>query len=367
MPATMEVAMTNLRLRTWAAVGCALFLCSLAAAQPPAAPAIPQAAAPVPCDPWVEIVRSIAWPLSALIMALVFRRAIGAFVSALGTRVTKLSLFKVELELVPASSATSTPLLDDIRTVTTSAQINDSSRMMLEQVQAGGPADYAKIALGKGDEWLTSRLFIGAAMLERMRNLQVMVFVESRSTTDERFLAVVPVQTVRWALAQRYPHLEAAWVHAYTGLFPADVQKMPRVPPIIKSNSGAMDSWAARQLVTRFIDSLQRPAPPARAARARKAPPQPDWTLLHTSTVEERAEWVTPELLRAILPGDSFEAWTDEFLDAPRAKRTRAVLRRVAPFVATTKGDREFSRLINRRVFLEEIVAPLADEPEAPQ
>jgi hypothetical protein len=34
----------------------------------------------------------------------------------------KLSLFKVELELLPERAATSTPLLDDIRTATTAAQ-----------------------------------------------------------------------------------------------------------------------------------------------------------------------------------------------------------------------------------------------------
>jgi hypothetical protein len=35
------------------------------------------------------------------------------------------------------------------------------------------------------------------------------------TTTDQRLLAVAPVQVVRWALAQRYPHLEAAWARAY--------------------------------------------------------------------------------------------------------------------------------------------------------
>src|SRR5580765_4530184 len=156
-----------------------------------------------------EIIKALAWPVSALIMAVVFRRPLNAFLGALGTRVNKLSVFKVELELTPAKSATSTPLLDEIRAVTTAAPIADSAATLLEQVQMATPADYATIHLGHGDEWLTSRLFIAATMLERMRGLQVLVFVESVDTIDRRLLAVVPVAVVRWALARRYPYLEA--------------------------------------------------------------------------------------------------------------------------------------------------------------
>jgi hypothetical protein len=344
------------------------------AQEPRTAPAGPAAGAPVERTLAVELVRAVAWPVTALVMAFAFRRSIAAFVAALGTRVTKLSVFKVELELVPATSAISTPLLDDIRTATTSAPISDSSRMMLDQVQMGAPADYATIALGTGDEWLTSRLFIAAAMLERMRTLQVMVFIESTTTTDQRFLSVAPVQVVRWALARRYPHLEAAWARAYLAIFPAglppgapvlpqgavwppDPRTMMMQPPLVTSNTGAMDPWAARQIVARFVDSVQRPM------TATPGTVRQEWVLLH-GTVEERADWVTSELLREILPSETFSAWTDAFLDAPRAKRTRAVLRRITPFVALTQGDREFVRLVNRRAFLEDIVAPLADEPE---
>jgi hypothetical protein len=350
---------------------CAPFLLQTVA-QEPQTPSAASTTAPAPSTPLVELVRSLAWPVSALVMAFAFRRPIAAFVTALGTRVTKLSVFKVELELVPATSATSTPLLDDIRTATTSAPISDSSRMMLEQVQSGTLADYATIDIGTGDEWLTSRLFIAATMLERMRGLQVMVFLESTTTTHERFVAVAPVQVVRWSLAQRYAYLEAAWARAYLELFPQapvagaalpqgamwppDPRTTMTAQPIVTSNTGALDAWAARQLVGRFINSLQRPA---------TLPPTSDgWVLLH-KTVEERAEWVTTPLLRDLLPRETFAAWSDAFQDAPRAKRTRAVLRRSTPFVALTRGDREFVRLVNRKAFVEEIVAPLADEPEA--
>lgn len=52
-------------------------------------------------------------PLVTLLIAVVFHRPIAIFMSELGSRITKLSLFKVELELVSATAATTTPLLEN--------------------------------------------------------------------------------------------------------------------------------------------------------------------------------------------------------------------------------------------------------------
>jgi hypothetical protein len=306
-------------------------------------------------------------------------------VTALGARVSKLSVFKVELELVPAASAAvSTPLLDDIRSATTSATISDSSRMMLDQVQTGTQADFAMIAIGEGKEWLTSRLYIAAVMLERMRGVQMFVFVEKSPTTGRRLIAVASVPHVRWTLAQRYPWLEAAWARSYVALFPAtvaagtaplppnvaflpDPRTLAGQPPIIKSTTGATEPYAARQLVSRFIDSLQQPPAPLATPMAPGPPAATgadDWVVLGPGT-RERARWVTRELLTDLLPPDALRAWTDVFRDAPTARRTRAVLRRAGPFVALVEGpDREFARLVNRRALLEDIATSLGEEPE---
>jgi hypothetical protein len=83
--------------------------------------------------------------------------------------------------------------------------------------------------------------------------------------------------------------------------------------------------------------------------------------------VEERAAWITREMLREMLPPDTFGAWIDASRDVSRAKRTRAVLRRQSmPFVALTEGDREFIRLVNRTALLEELAVASGDEPWPP-
>ena len=341
---------------------------------PASAPTMPPSAGALSV---VELVKALAWPIVALVIAGGFRRPIAQFVGALGSRITKLSLFKVELELVPASAATITPLLDDIRTATNPAAISDSSRMMLEQVQSGTPADYALVSLGQGEEWLTSRLYIAAVMMERMRGVKAFVFVERTSTTERRFVAVAPVRQLRWALSRRYPWLEAAWLRGLVSLYPAgppanvpalpvgakwppDPRTLAMPQPLIVSDTGSFEASRARQLVSGLIESLQRDSIPA-------VPPQPlsngEWVTLRETT-QERATWVTRELLGSLLPQSAFDAWANGMRDAPRARRTRAVLRGAAPFIALLEGDREFSRLVNRQALLEEIAASLGEEPE---
>jgi hypothetical protein len=46
-------------------------------------------------------------------------------------------------------------------------------------------------------------------------------------------------------------------------------------------------------------------------------------------------------------------------------RRTRSVLRRVVPYVALVHGDREYVRLVNRAVLLEEGAASLGEEPQS--
>jgi hypothetical protein len=363
----------------------AITMCEAVAQLPPAASA---PAVLTPGSMAVELAKALAWPLVALLIAGVFRRPIALFVSALGNRITKISLFKLELTLSPATAATTTPLLDDIRTATNSAMISDSSRAMLEQVQSNTPADFAEIALGDGKEWLTSRLYIAAVMMARMRGVKVFVFVEHTPNTERRFVAVTSVRQLRWALARRYPWLEAAWTRVQLEIFPAAIPAnapalpagaqwlpdprtlpavllappsvFPTVPPqpLLQSNTGALASGQARQCVSKFIDSVQRQLPPG------PAPDDAEWVTLR-DTIQERAAWVTRELLVSLLPREAFNnSWTYALRDSPRAQRTRAVLRRSGTFVALVEGNREFLRLANRQSLLEEIAAALGEEPE---
>jgi hypothetical protein len=323
-------------------------------------------------DFWPELVKGLSWPVASVLIALLLYRPLTRFVTALGGRITKLSLFKVELELKPAeASQASTPLLDEIRSATTSAPIGDSSRMILEQAQIGDRADYAVIKLGKGSEWYTSRLFIAAIMMQRQRGVRVFVFVDDSGASSQRVVAVAPVSDVRWVLAKHSPWLEVAWARANLLALPG-AYSVPAPPgawvlpdaltwsfdTIASSDTGSFDPNTARSIVQHFLNSVQQnTAPPQQSAS--------QWQRLEGDRYE-RASWVTSDMLLDLLPKVGRSAWTNDLRDAPRAKRSRAILRRRnCDFVAITGADREFIDLVNRRVLLEEMAASVSEEPES--
>jgi len=309
----------------------------------------------------VEVAKALAWPLVAFVAALVFREPLTRFVEALGARTTKLSVFKVELELAAGAAPAKLPLLEDIQHAPSSAEISDSSRMMLEQAQSTEPADFAVINLGDGDEWLTSRLYIAAAMLERMRGVKVFVFVERAAGSNRRFVALESVSTVRWVLARRFPWLEVAFARAYAASQGIDPRHLPASTRFVTSDTGALESYPARQLVAAFIDSLQLPTGSSALGSPGAPSPVEEWFTLSGGR-DERAALVTRRLLEELLPPGAFALWADEGVDLPRSRRTQAVLRRRGSFVALLDCDRRFSRLVHRSALLENVVESLVDE-----
>ena len=225
--------------------------------------------------------------------------------------------------------------------------MGDSSHMLFSQVQDERPATYAVIDIGDGEEWLTSRLFIGATMLQRMRGLECLVFVKRLAGVEFKFVAVVSVSELRWRLAQRYPWLEVASARAYSEkIAPSSpIGQFPASQPIITSPTGGMQPFVAGAVVRRFIELVQDTS----------GGTDPDWIDL-SSGRKERASWVTATLLKDLLPAIAYEAYADELRDRPRAERTRVVLRVEAPFVALLNSERQFVRLTDRRALLEKVV-----------
>jgi len=213
-----------------------------------------------------------------------------------------------------------------------------------------------------------------------MRGVRALVFVEDTPATRHRFVAIAALPQLRWALAQQFPWLDVAWSRAYIetvypayygGTLPNNVVPMqdPRMyqmtPAPIESVNGALSSPNARSLVARFISLVQ--SDPLYTPPDPLAPPPPhpfEPAIFLKSQVWERTSWVTRQLLESLLPAEAFDLWTDEHRDLPRMRLTRSVLRRVGPFVALVRGDREYVRLVKRSVLLEEMASSLGEEHE---
>jgi hypothetical protein len=159
----------------------------------------------------VEVVKALAWPITILIALATLYRPICELARAIGQRAIKLSIFKVEIELAKLTQARESleTTIDGLR----KAVVYESG---IAPITAGviqpGAADYVVVALaGDADqEWLTSRLFLLAAILERSRVVRCIVFTGER----ENFLGAATPRDVRAELGAKFPEYERALFRA---------------------------------------------------------------------------------------------------------------------------------------------------------
>ena len=133
-----------------------------------------------------ELIKALVWPLVLLIGLILFRKAIGQFLQGISQRVKKFSAFHIELELSEAKEVRGLSL-DEIKRVE-GMNVGDSGAQIFAQLQDQSQAEYIVINLGDGEEWLSSRLLIVAALFERMRGAQGMVFLEGTGANAGRFV-----------------------------------------------------------------------------------------------------------------------------------------------------------------------------------
>jgi hypothetical protein len=182
------------------------------------------------------------------------------------------------------------------------------------------------IDLGGGQQWLTSRLFIFAVLLGRMRGLRSLVFVETIGETRRRFIGVATPEGVRWGLARRYPWLEKAFANAYGKL--GDHQ--------IQSNYGALELQQAVDLGKEFLKGVQKNPNEALEGDAR------EWTGEGTPPLLwEHAKWLDGARLERVLRDFLGVSSMPESLDMPAADRAKAALRRGGGICRFSRGRRE--------------------------
>jgi hypothetical protein len=193
-----------------------------------------------------------------------------------------------------------------------------------------------------------------------MRSLRGFVFVESRKAVREHLLAVTSPAVVRWCLARRYPWLELAYARATAdaiGLVvpPPDPRDFVANGPIVTTEHGALSGGGAARVAREFLSSLQEWSGNPRGLGS------PEWVEL--TGYRERAAWVTPNLLRELLPAEAFGEHMPEMRDEPQSKRVRALLRRQGEVIALVNSSGQFKRLVDRSALLEEAAAQLSREP----
>jgi hypothetical protein len=292
-------------------------------------------------DASVSLVTCLAWPVFIFAGLLLFREPLGTFFKTVGNRATEFTIGGLGIKLSPMREA---ELGEDelkIRAADTFEIINDSAkRSLFKLFGESARNEFVAINLGRGDSWLSSRLYIFAMMLQRMNGLRCVVFLAPGADTESRFVGAMAPEKVRWCLARCQPWLEEAYCSA------ASLIK----PIIIKNEFGALDPFVAEQLVTTFINNLRiQPVPPAKMEPG-------EWVTFSTSQLPEHATWLTAEYLEQCF---GYVFWKDNLVVSDDKTELAKLFKCSAPFVAKTKKNGEFVAMIDRVACLDEVTQRL--------
>ena len=323
------------------------------------------------------LVGAIAWPVLLVVAALLFRDQLVEVAKVLAPRVRSFSVGVVSLEFAEAQplSLQMTGAVD-LRHAGDSSDVSDSTlRSFYEQIRDPSRLDYAFVDLGDGHEWLTSRLYILSVILARMRGLRALVFVETAAHVRRRYIGVAECDKVRWRLAMRFPWLESALAHAEAAVWSKPVQRMkdyqntPNVP-VVSNDQGRLiwqhpgqpvlpggDPEPAAEILRRFLDKIQLLIAP---------PGDDEWESLPSTPPKsgrfERARWLKPADLQQIMGPvlDHSAVSIAELQRSDEATKARILVSQASSWVALTRDDCVFDRLVNRTSIIETIARKCA-------
>ena len=307
------------------------------------------------------LLAAIAWPVVLVMALLRYRGPIETFLTRQPVKSFSVAGilamdFGEAKEMAPRWSGQD--IMIDLRHPTPSVNVTDSTAMaFVEQLRENAPADYAVIDLGTGEEWLTSRLYILALLLQRMRGLKCFVFVETAQGTRRRYAGLAAADKVRWALASHFPWLEHAYSRAYCGVAPYFN---------IVSSEGKLaalgqpdDPYPAINLLQRFLQEIQAQAP---------ASEPKEWVSISASGGSyggvEHAQWLDAASLERFLGEALVSSYvrSADLHGKPNQEQVRLLLPQPARYVAVVREDGRFERLLDRQPLLEEVARNVLNE-----
>lgn len=293
-----------------------------------------------------KILEAVAWPLVAVSGFLGFRKPLRAFVERIATQTTKLSLGDYSIEMSEMREGTTQwqSMSLDVRKMTSSDVFDSASHSLFSQLTQQDQADYVVIDLGTGNQWLTSRLFIFAVVLGRVRGVKVLTFVATREGVGRRYIGAAEPQKVHLSLAHQYPWLEAALAAACQPYDPHQDSN-----PFAFLAPDPVEMWQVQSVVGGYVDQIQQMYIPNSTEQweSLDVPPSQIW---------ERTTWVTIEHVEEIFRSILMRGYVVSSPDRPRREVVEATLRSRDKFVAILDEDRRLVDLIDRSELVDRFV-----------
>jgi hypothetical protein len=209
----------------------------------------------------------------------------------------------------------------------------DSSGSLFQAIADTSNADYVTVNLESGQAWLTSRLFILAALIPRVRPIKRIVFL---SGSSDDFVGHASTAAVLEALARKYPWLAGAYVQAHVH---CATSKLDIQTPLF----GLLSPQQAGSIMTQYLLNVRGPVATE------------EWVNL--GSYIEHAAWITPALVQQDL-GRMLEVNAvkrDPAADAVSLAKT--LLRHESAYVAVLDSAARFAHLVDRARALDRLLA----------
>lgn len=313
----------------------------------------------------IELLKILTWPVVVVIALFLYRQALSKFLSGLSQRVTKLSAFKVSIELAALPSPPSPWSDPDTHEKSEMLGGDVSSTALMElfnRIGANERWDYLIVDVKHNKFWLVSRIFIFTVFLQAMRGLHCVVFVQSAGENRRRLLGLASPEAVRAALGNAFPWLERALSSA---LCKHSTHFLG--PTLSPSEASNIISTFISEQEMRLLSNPKELIMPANTSQipAVLQPIKPEeWVRLGDQDIWEHTHWldlsisqVNEAIISSFYERDSSHYIED--LSVSTEERTRALLTRKAPYVALVNSQLEFKALLDREKLSAQVVETL--------
>jgi hypothetical protein len=248
----------------------------------------------------------------------------------------------------------------DLRHLTADIVFASHSKSLFEHLAKLAPSEVLQIDLGNGREWLTSRLYLFSALLERLRGIRCVAILRTKEDRNSQAVGSMSPAAICATLAADEPWLEQTYASAWHEVFGV----VPAAPIALGNVSAAdvtfpknrLDSETAQQVAQAFIRLSQRFTEPIDRGGEWQSF-EPPHTGSESITVWEHTQWIDP----AALPKPLSRALdTTSVVQVDPTERHNDLKRRIllqeGPFVMLVERDGTLRGMADRASMLDQAI-----------
>ncbi len=290
----------------------------------------------------IELVKILIWPVVVIAGYLLLRK----YIPYLIARINKVTVFGVEINLEGAD-ITKTPF-ENIDLNKISKLIGTGSTSYIDDLLNTVfrfnkyEIDYVKIDLGSGNNWLASRLYI-LAILMNLKGLKYWVIVYSDKDEEKKYLGWVTSEIIIRKLSEKYPELVETFNDLHDQLN-------------LKIDNSILDSDNLGNIVHSFISKLQTEDYKEYSVKLSRGSEGNKEEIYF-----ERTEWLNKSLFEELFNNSLNQNYIVDDPYKSNEEQVKAILRQKGKYIGVIDKKEKFKRLIDRDVILEKVALKIID------